>query len=69
MISSKKPHILSIVYQYIFTMLSNIDKDRILEEVEPLLVSRLKYASRTERGREITSEGREYLVDMRKRQG
>jgi Holliday junction resolvasome RuvABC ATP-dependent DNA helicase subunit len=53
----------------ISTMLSNIDKDRILEGVEPLLVNRLKYVRRTARGREITIKGREYLVNMRQRRG
>ena len=50
----------------ILTMLSNIDKDRFLEEVEPLLVGRMKLVRRTARGREITSEGRRYLIDLRK---
>ncbi|MYE90781.1 AAA family ATPase, partial [Candidatus Poribacteria bacterium] len=50
----------------ILTMLANIDKDRFLEEVEPLLVVRMKLVRRTGRGREITSEGRRYLIDMRK---
>ncbi|MBN2099069.1 MAG: AAA family ATPase [Dehalococcoidia bacterium] len=52
----------------ILTMLSNIDKDRFLEEVEPLLVARLKLVRRTERGREITTEGRKYLIDARRQQ-
>ena len=50
----------------ILTMLANIDKDRFLEEVEPLLVARLKLVRRTGRGREITQEGRRYLIEMRK---
>lgn len=50
----------------ILTMLGNIDKDRFLEEVEPLLVARMKLVRRTGRGREITPEGRRYLIEMRK---
>lgn len=50
----------------ILTMLGNIDKERFLEEVEPLLVARLKLVRRTGRGREITSAGRHYLAEMRK---
>lgn len=52
----------------ILTMLTNIDKDRILEEVEPLVVARLKLARKTDRGREITPEGRRYLLELRKQQ-
>ncbi len=50
----------------ILTMLGNIDKDRFLEEVEPLLVARLRLVRRTGQGREITPDGRRYLVDMRR---
>ena len=50
----------------ILTMLGNIDKDRFLEEVEPLLVARMKLVRRTGRGREITPEGRRYLIEMRR---
>lgn len=49
----------------ILTMLDNIDKDRFLEEVEPLLVARMNLVRRTGRGREITPEGRRYLNNMR----
>ncbi len=49
----------------ILNMLGNIDKDRFLEEVEPLLVARMKLVRRTRQGREITSAGRQYLVDLR----
>lgn len=52
--------------RHILTMLTNIDKDRFLEEVEPLLVARMKLVRRTERGREITHEGRRYLIEMRR---
>ena len=51
----------------ILTMLGNIDKDRFIEEVEPLLVSRMRLVRRSARGREITTEGRRYLIDMRRR--
>ena len=50
----------------IMTMLGNIDKDRFLEEVEPLLVARMRLVRRTGQGREITPAGRQYLVDMRR---
>ena len=50
----------------ILTMLTNIDKDRILEEVEPLVIARLKLARKTDRGREITAEGRRYLLELRR---
>ena len=50
----------------ILTMLPNIDKDRVLEEVEPLLVARMKLVRRTSKGREITQEGRSYLLDLKK---
>ena len=50
----------------ILTMLPSIDKDRVLEEVEPLLVARMKLVRRTSKGREITEEGRRYLIDLRK---
>ena len=50
----------------ILTMLPNIDKDRVLEEVEPLLVARMKLVRRTSKGREITQEGRRYVIDLRK---
>ncbi len=50
----------------ILTTLGNIDKDRFLEEVEPLLVARMRLVRRTGRGREITPEGRRYLIEMRR---
>jgi len=50
----------------VLTMLTNIDKDRFLEEVEPLLVARMKLVRRTEKGREITDEGRRYLIALRR---
>lgn len=51
----------------ILTMLGNIDKDRFLEEVEPLLMVRMKLVRRTGRGREITPEGRRHLRMRRTR--
>ena len=50
----------------ILTMLGNIDKDRFLEEVEPLLVARMQFVRRTGRGREITPKGRRYVIEMRR---
>ena len=50
----------------ILTMLSNIDTDRFLEEVEPLLIARMRFVRRTGQGREITPEGRRYLIEMRR---
>ena len=50
----------------ILTMLPNIDKDRVLEEVEPLLVARMKLVRRTSKGREITQEGRRYIIELKK---
>ena len=50
----------------ILAMLTNIDKDRVLEEVEPLVVARLRLARKTDRGREITPEGRRYLLELRR---
>ena len=52
----------------ILTMLESIDKDRFIEEVEPLLVARMKLVRRTGRGREITPDGRRYLREMRKKE-
>jgi Holliday junction resolvasome RuvABC ATP-dependent DNA helicase subunit len=41
-----------------------VDKDRILNDVEPFLV-RLGFIKHGPRGRELTSEGREYLLAHR----
>ena len=41
------------------------DKNIIAEEVEPLL-EKLGYISKTTKGREITTEGREYIRDCRR---
>lgn len=51
----------------ILAMLGNIDKNRFLEEVEPLLVGRLRLVRKTDRGRELTPEGRRYLIERRRR--
>ena len=53
----------------VLSMLPNIDKDRFLEEVEPLLIARMQLVRRTGRGREITPEGRRYLIELRRREG
>jgi len=50
----------------ILSMLTNIDKVRILEEVEPLLVARLGLVRRTDRGRQITPEGQRFLQEWRR---
>lgn len=48
----------------ITTMLGTVDKDKIVEEVEPLL-RRLNLIMPGVRGREITREGREYIATHR----
>ena len=50
----------------ILSMLPSVDKDRFVEEVEPLLIARMKLVRRTGRGREITAEGRRYLIDRKR---
>lgn len=50
--------------RHILNLLSNIDKSRFLDEVEPLLVARLGLVRRTANGREITPKGKQYLIDM-----
>lgn len=52
--------------KHIINMMTNVDKDRILEEVEPLLIGRLHLVKKTERGRVITPEGRRYLSELRR---
>ena len=52
----------------ILAMLTNIDKNRILEEVEPLVIARLRLAKKTDRGREITPDGKRYLRELRRQQ-
>ncbi|MCY3714723.1 MAG: AAA family ATPase [Gemmatimonadetes bacterium] len=52
----------------ILAMLTNIDKNRVTEEVEPLVIARLRLAKKTDRGREITPDGRRYLLELRRQQ-
>lgn len=48
----------------ILNLMRTVDKDRILNDVEPFLV-RLGFIKHGPRGRELTSEGREYLLAHR----
>jgi len=50
--------------QNILNLMRTVDKDRILNEVEPFLV-RLSLIKHGPRGRELTAEGREYLLGRR----
>jgi DNA phosphorothioation-dependent restriction protein DptH len=52
--------------QNILNLMRTVDKDRILNEVEPFLV-RLEFIIHGPRGRELTTEGREYLLAHRAR--
>lgn len=54
--------------QNILNLMRTVDKDRILNEVEPFLV-RLGFIRHGPRGRELTSEGREYLLAHRAQGG
>jgi Holliday junction resolvasome RuvABC ATP-dependent DNA helicase subunit len=54
--------------QNILNLMRTVDKDRILNEVEPFLV-RLGFVRHGPRGRELTTEGREYLLAHRARGG
>lgn len=51
--------------QAILNMLGTVDRDRVLNEVEPIL-RRLGFISLGPRGREITSQGREYALGKRR---
>lgn len=51
--------------QSILNMLGTVDKDRILDEIEPFL-RKLGFIRFGARGREITAEGKEYLYSRRK---
>jgi Holliday junction resolvasome RuvABC ATP-dependent DNA helicase subunit len=51
--------------QAILNMLGNVDRDRVTEEVEPFLI-RLGFIRRGARGREVTPEGRQYLLVRRR---
>ncbi len=50
--------------QNILNLMRTVDKDRVLNDVEPFLV-RLGFIKHGPRGRELTSEGREYLLAYR----
>jgi MoxR-like ATPase len=50
--------------QNILNLMRTVDKDRILNDVEPFLV-RLGFIKHGPRGRELTNEGREYLLAHR----
>jgi DNA phosphorothioation-dependent restriction protein DptH len=50
--------------QNILNLMRTVDKDRILNDVEPFLV-RLGFIRHGPRGRELTNEGREYLLTHR----
>ena len=52
--------------QNILNLMRTVDKDRILNEVEPFLV-RLGFIKHGPRGRELTTEGREYFLAHRLR--
>ena len=52
--------------QNILNLMRTVDKDRVLNEIEPFLV-RLDFIRHGPRGRELTSEGREYLLAHRLR--
>lgn len=52
--------------QAILNMLRTVDKDRIVDEVEPFLI-RLGLIQLGTRGREITADGRRYLAQRRRR--
>lgn len=50
--------------QNILNLMRTVDKDRVLNDVEPFLV-RLGFIRHGPRGRELTNEGREYLLAHR----
>lgn len=50
--------------QNILNLMRTVDKDRVLNDVEPFLV-RLGFIKHGPRGRELTNEGREYLLAHR----
>jgi hypothetical protein len=51
--------------QVVLNMLRTVDKDRILNEIEPFL-SRLGFVKHGPQGREITSAGKEYILSKRR---
>ncbi|MGJ4897492.1 Holliday junction DNA helicase RuvB C-terminal domain-containing protein [Bradyrhizobium oligotrophicum] len=50
--------------QNLLNLLRTVDKDRVLNEIEPFLV-RVEFIRHGPRGRELTPEGREYLLSHR----
>jgi Holliday junction resolvasome RuvABC ATP-dependent DNA helicase subunit len=52
--------------QNILNLMRTVDKDRVLNDVEPFLV-RHGFIQHGPRGRELTAEGREYLLAHRSR--
>jgi hypothetical protein len=50
--------------QNVLNLMRTVDKDRILNDVEPFLV-RIGFFKHGPRGRELTGEGREYLLAHR----
>ena len=50
--------------QTILNLMRTVDKDRVLNEIEPFLV-RLGFIRHGTRGRELTAEGREYVLAHR----
>jgi Holliday junction resolvasome RuvABC ATP-dependent DNA helicase subunit len=54
--------------QVVLNMMRTVDKDRILNEIEPFL-SRLGFLKHGAQGREITSQGKEYILSKRRAGG
>jgi Holliday junction resolvasome RuvABC ATP-dependent DNA helicase subunit len=54
--------------QVVLNMLRTVDKDRILNEIEPFL-SRLGFLKHGAQGREITNHGKEYILSRRRAGG
>jgi Holliday junction resolvasome RuvABC ATP-dependent DNA helicase subunit len=50
--------------QNLLNLMRTVDKDRVLNDVEPFLV-RLGFIRHGPRGRELTTEGRDYLLAHR----
>ncbi|WP_441253485.1 Holliday junction DNA helicase RuvB C-terminal domain-containing protein [Bradyrhizobium sp. 613_E4_N2_2] len=50
--------------QNILNLMRTVDKDRVLNEIEPFLV-RLDFVRRGARGRELTAAGKEYVLSQR----
>lgn len=54
--------------QVVLNMLRTVDKDRILNEIEPFL-GRLGFIKHGPQGREITATGKSYILDRRRAGG